>query len=74
MADLERGNPFGVQKVATDNEDGSFTDADLATITAMKSRLGTIDGAYYTAARLSQMTYNDMVYALRLADNPTTVK
>lgn len=74
MADLERGNPFGVQKVATDNRDGSFIDASLATITSMKSRLQDIDSAYYTGARLNQMTYNDMVYALRLADNPTTVR
>lgn len=74
MSNLDRGNPFGVQKVATDNEDGSFTDPDLATIATMRTRLAAVDAGYYTAARLNGMTHNDMVYALRLADNPTTVR
>ena len=74
MANLDRSNPFGTQKVATDNEDASFTDTDLATIAAMRARLGAIDGTYYTSDRLDSLTYNDMVYAIRLADNPTAVR
>lgn len=32
----------------------------------MRTRLATINGTYYTTAVLAQMTYNDMVYALRV--------
>ena len=31
----------------------------------MRTRLAALNGAYYTAARLNNMTRNDMVYALR---------
>ena len=51
-----------------------FFDADLLDIDAMRTRLAAIDGTYYTAARLNQMSYNDMMYAIRLADNPETIK
>ena len=49
-------------------------DADLNHPGSMRNRLSAIDGGFYTPARLNSMTYNDMVYAIRLADLPTTVK
>lgn len=51
----------------------AFIDADMNTVAAMRTRLAAIDGAYYTSARLDALTYNDMVYALRLHDNPQTI-
>ncbi len=49
------------------------TPANYASISAMRSRLTTLNGSYFTAARLDAMTANDMVYALRLADDAASV-
>ena len=43
-------------------------------IAAMRTRLNTIDSGFYTTAKLNTMTYNDMVYAIRVNDNATTIK
>lgn len=43
-------------------------------ISTMRTRLAAIDGTFYTAARMNTMTFNDMKYAIRIADNPTTIK
>lgn len=48
--------------------------SNYVSITAMRSRLTTINAAYYTTTRLDKMTVNDMVYAIRVADDPTTIK
>lgn len=53
--------------------DAGYSDNDLDTIAAMKARLAAINSGLYTAAYLNQMTYNDMVYAIRLNDSPTTI-
>jgi hypothetical protein len=53
---------------------GEHLDADYNTITALRARLAAIDASYYTAQRLDTMTYNDMVYAVRRLDSPTTIK
>lgn len=58
----------------TDLANTGFSDADLLSIAAMRSRLATIDAGLYTAAYLNGMTYNDMVYAIRLNDHPQTIK
>lgn len=50
-----------------------YHDIDLLTIDNMRTRLKAIDAGLYTDAKLNQMTSNDMVYAIRLADNPTTI-
>lgn len=55
-------------------ERSEHEDTDYVTVTALRARLTAIDGTYYTAARLNAMTYNDMVYAVRLNDSPATVK
>ena len=44
------------------------------TLQSMKDRLTVLNAGYFTAARLNQMTENDIVYAIRLADAPATVK
>lgn len=49
--------------------------ADLATlsnysgINGLYNRLQVINAGYYTAARLAQMSKNDMIYAVRLNDD-----
>lgn len=52
----------------------AFNDTNLGTIAAARARLAVVDAATYTSAYLDKMTYNDMVYALRVADNPQTVR
>lgn len=89
MADQQIGNQLGVAAAHTGsgtqrtNLTGSntspsngFDDANVNddSIATMKTRLAAINGTYFTAARLNTMTVNDMVYALRLADNPTTIR
>lgn len=55
------------------------TGADVATpvnyssVGAMRTRLAAVNGTYYTAAKLNEMTVNDMVYALRSIDDKTTI-
>lgn len=71
---VETGNPYGVQAVGGNNRAGTFVDPDLASAEAMDDRLQAIDSGYYTDARLNTMTYNDKVYAIRQADNPTKIR
>ena len=56
-----------------DPQIGSF-DTDVKDISAMRTRLAAIDAGFYTAARLNSMLVNDMIYAIRLNDNPGTIK
>lgn len=37
-----------------------------ATVAELKALLVADDATYYTTARLNEMTYNDLVYAVRL--------
>lgn len=53
---------------------GSFDDDDLDTLASMRARLTAIDGTTFSAAKLNKMTYNDIMYAVRLLDEPWTVK
>lgn len=87
MADQQVGNIHGVtaahigsatQKtnISGDNstpQDGYF-DADTTDIQSMRARLAVIDAGYYTADVLNNMTYNDMLYAIRTADAAATIK
>lgn len=45
------------------------TPAEYETVAAMRTRLAAFQAGTYTAAYLDLMSYNDMVYALRLADD-----
>lgn len=74
MAEFDVSNPHGVQAVGGNNRSGEFTESNLATISDMRTRLDAIDSGYYTADRLNKMTYNDMVYAIRLNDHASKVK
>jgi hypothetical protein len=47
--------------------------SNYVSITAMRTRLAAANAAYYTSAKLDQMTVNDMVFALRNIDDPTTI-
>ncbi len=49
-------------------------DADYATVTALRARLTAIDSTFYSATTLNTMTYNDMVYAVRVNDSASTVR
>jgi hypothetical protein len=52
---------------------GELEDTDMASITALRSRLAAIDAGYYTSARLDALTYNDMVYAVRVNDQAGSI-
>ena len=70
MVDLERENTFvdkrRTQATATT---GLGTPANYASVDALRTRLAAADAGYYTAARLNQMTKNDLIYALRTIDD-----
>lgn len=88
MADQQVGNAAGVTAVdagggtnktnvnggGTDAPQGGFWDTDLVSIATLRARLAAIDAGFYTAARLNSMSKNDMVYAVRVADAPSTIK
>jgi hypothetical protein len=88
MADQQIGNAQGWAAVSIGNgttnksnmnggtgaPDAALDVDNTDNIAAMKTRLAAISGTTYTAAVLNTMTYNDMEYAIRLNDNPTTIK
>lgn len=57
----------------TSDPDIGFSDANMLSISALRTRLAAIDGGYYTTARLNQMTRNDMVWAVRQNDHPESI-
>ena len=74
MADAQKGNIHGIADKSDSPTDRlGYNDADLLTIDAMRTRLAAIDATVYTDERLQQMTANDMLYAIRINDNPETV-
>ena len=42
--------------------------ANMDDVSSMRSRLQSIDSGFYTDSRLDHMLINDMVYAIRVAD------
>lgn len=52
----------------TANQHSSTFTTNTRDVTAMRTRLTAINGSLYTAAYLDKMTENDMLYALRVAD------
>lgn len=50
-----------------------FFDEDALTIAGLRRRLKAIDGTLYTDAHLNSLTYNDLVYAVRVNDHSATV-
>lgn len=78
MAQNDLYNPMGFvdkRAVSKGGTSGTLisTPANYASVGAMRTRLAAINGAYFTAARLDQMSENDMIYALRLADDAASV-
>ena len=49
------------------------TDANFSDIAGMRTRLTAISATAYSAANLDKMTRNDMMYALRLADEAASI-
>ena len=78
MASIDIKNRLGV----TDKRTGRGTTttpvaAALYTntrdIASMRARLQAIDSGMFSTARLDTMTHNDMVYALRVIDDPAGI-
>ena len=86
MADQQVGNIAGLPVVANGDADspsnlsgtidpqGGFINNDYQSIAALRTRLAAIDAGYYTADKLNEMSYNDMVYAVRVNDDATTIR
>lgn len=78
MTRLQVGNAAGLPARAGKNINGgndagagfATLAANIATVDAARTRLKAISGTTYTDARLDQMTFNDMVYAIRVNDAP----
>lgn len=71
MADVERENVSGFvdrRRTQASTDDNIATSANFADVQALRARLTAINAGYFTAARLNNMTKNDMVYAVRLND------
>lgn len=43
-------------------------------VSALETRLTAINAGYYTTARLNQMTENDMIFAVRTADDSAGIR
>lgn len=68
------------QKVSPTNMSGGYDvregfhrHGDFLSIQSMRDRLAIINPTYYTAVMLNGLTFNDLVYALRLADAPGSI-
>lgn len=68
LQDIRRGTKAGSDTLSLG------TPANYADINHLKARLTAANGAYFTAARLNQMTKNDMVFALRAIDDAASIK
>lgn len=49
-----------------DDAIAGYNSNNFNTLSSMRTRLAALNAAYYTTAVLQQMTFNDMVYALRV--------
>lgn len=75
MADTDTENVFGVVDKRRNNKGQNTsqllaTPANYADVAALRARLTAISATTFTPARLNSMTKNDMVYAVRLSDDP----
>lgn len=52
---------------------GLNTPLNYTSVAALRSALTAANGTYYTSARLDTLTTNDMVFALRNMQDPTTI-
>lgn len=54
--------------------DRPYHNSDMNSVAAMRARLTQIDANAYSNANLNLMSYNDLIYALRVHDDPGTLK
>ena len=79
MADTMMGPPDisfvnSLKAIAVPGSGSGLANAsNYVSITAMRTRLAAANAGYYTATRLDGLTVNDMVFALRNIDDPTTI-
>lgn len=52
---------------------GFAAGGNYTSIFALRTRLAALNGTYYTAAKLNEMTANDMIFALRNMDDPKSI-
>lgn len=52
---------------------GLTTPLNYSSVAALRTALAAANAGYYTSARLDSLTTNDMVYALRNIQDPTTI-
>ena len=52
---------------------GINTPTNYASVNSLRTRLAAISGTTYTSAFLDQMTVNDMIFAVRMNDDKTTI-
>lgn len=80
MANQQIGNHSGVTAVGGKNRNGGndgnagLVLTNQVSIAAMRTRLAAINPNSYTQQRLDTMTYNDLVYALRVHDAAGSIK
>ncbi len=87
MADTETENPLGYvdkrrnpkgQEVGNANGNafaGAVGDAsNYASVAGLRARLTAVNPTYFNATRLNAMTKNDLVYAVRLADDAVGIR
>lgn len=78
MAQHDLSGSFGMvdkrRAVRTGNAANNITtDANFADINALRTRLTAISATAYSATNLDKMTRNDMVSALRIADEAGSI-
>lgn len=79
MARNDISNPLGVANAKKGRGDGTHSNAALVMdnaddVTKMRTRLKAISAATYTDAVLDRMTKNDMLYALRVANDQANIR
>lgn len=62
------------RKITPGNGADITTPANYASVAAMRARLTAISGTTYSSANLDIMSVNDMIYALRVNDDATSIK
>lgn len=78
MADAQVRNMLGTAdkrqgRAASTVSIGATPHANMKDVAAMRARLTAINPTSYTSARLDSMTVNDLIYAIRLNDEPTSI-
>jgi hypothetical protein len=76
MANLETENPLGIvdkRRGRGVTGTGLTTPANALDVNALRTRLLAVSATAYSTANLDKMTKNDMIYALRLADESAGV-